>query len=143
VQIDPIKPKLKPPGTQRLKLEHDGLLSNFGFRCNLSRYIEEGEGAGADIKPAAAAAAAGQDVFPGRETLKRRLLLLLDKLANPPVVKAKVVKEPKPVKVRKPTKAGGLWRAVTLSRRTESAHMYEHSSEGKSRSDRRFNVCSQ
>jgi hypothetical protein len=38
VQLDPIKLKLKPPGTQRLKLEHDGLLSNFGFKFNLRRY---------------------------------------------------------------------------------------------------------
>jgi hypothetical protein len=38
VQIDPMKPKLKPPGTKRLKLEYDGLLSNFGFKFNLRRY---------------------------------------------------------------------------------------------------------
>jgi hypothetical protein len=38
VQLDPIKPKLKPPGTKRLKLEYDGLLSNFAFNCNLRRY---------------------------------------------------------------------------------------------------------
>jgi hypothetical protein len=31
VQIDPIKPKLKAPGPQRLKLEFDGLLSDFAF----------------------------------------------------------------------------------------------------------------
>ena len=38
VQVDPIKPKLKPPGTKRLKLEYDGQLSNFGFKFNLRRY---------------------------------------------------------------------------------------------------------
>ena len=38
VQVDPMKPKLKPPGTKRLKLEYDGLLSNFGFKFNLRRY---------------------------------------------------------------------------------------------------------
>ena len=38
MQVDPIKPKLKPPGTKRLKLEYDGLLSNFGFKFNLRRY---------------------------------------------------------------------------------------------------------
>jgi hypothetical protein len=38
VQVDPIKPKLKPPGTKRLKLEHDVPLSNFAFKFNLRRY---------------------------------------------------------------------------------------------------------
>jgi len=35
VQVDPIKPKLKPPGTKRLKLECDGPLSNFAFKFKL------------------------------------------------------------------------------------------------------------
>ena len=39
VQVDPIKPILKPPGTKRLKLEYDGLLSNFAFNSNLRRYM--------------------------------------------------------------------------------------------------------
>jgi len=30
VQVAPIKPKLKSPGTKRLKLNHDDLLSNVG-----------------------------------------------------------------------------------------------------------------
>jgi hypothetical protein len=34
-----MKPKLKPPGTKRWKLECDGLLSDFGFKFNLRRYI--------------------------------------------------------------------------------------------------------
>ena len=38
VQVEPMKPKLKPPGTKRLKLEYAGLLSNFGFKFNLRRY---------------------------------------------------------------------------------------------------------
>jgi len=38
VQIDPIKPMLKAPGSKRLKLEYDELLSNFGFNINLRRY---------------------------------------------------------------------------------------------------------
>ena len=38
VQVDPMKPKLKPPGTKRLKLKYDGLLSKFGFKLNLRRY---------------------------------------------------------------------------------------------------------
>jgi len=38
VQIDPIKPTVKAPGPQHLKLEYDGLLSNFGFKFNLRRY---------------------------------------------------------------------------------------------------------
>ena len=41
VQVDPMKPKLKPPGTKRLKLEYDGLLSNIGFKFSLRRYNEQ------------------------------------------------------------------------------------------------------
>jgi hypothetical protein len=40
-----MKPKLKPPGTMRLKLEYDGLLLNFGFKSNLCRYTMAGGGA--------------------------------------------------------------------------------------------------
>jgi hypothetical protein len=38
VQVDPIKPKLKPPGTKRLKHKHDEPLSSFAFKFNLRRY---------------------------------------------------------------------------------------------------------
>jgi hypothetical protein len=38
VQVDPIKPTLKAPGTKRLKLKGDDLLSSFGFKFNLCRY---------------------------------------------------------------------------------------------------------
>ena len=38
VQVDPMNPKFKPPGTKRLKLNHDNPLSNFAFKSNLSRY---------------------------------------------------------------------------------------------------------
>jgi hypothetical protein len=41
VQVDPIKPTLKPPGTKRLKLNCDVLLRNFAFNYNLRRYNEE------------------------------------------------------------------------------------------------------
>ena len=38
VQVDPIKPALKAPGTKRLKLKYDELLSNLAFKFNLRRY---------------------------------------------------------------------------------------------------------
>jgi len=38
VQVDPIKPTLKAPGIERLKLKYEELLSNFGFKFNLRRY---------------------------------------------------------------------------------------------------------
>ena len=38
VQVDPVKPTLKAPGTKRLKLKYDELLSNFAFPSNLRRY---------------------------------------------------------------------------------------------------------
>jgi len=37
--LDPIKPNFKPPGTQRLKLKGDLLLSYFAFKFNLRCYI--------------------------------------------------------------------------------------------------------
>jgi hypothetical protein len=40
VQVDPIKPKLKPAGTQRLKLKYDELLLNLGFKFKLRRYTK-------------------------------------------------------------------------------------------------------
>jgi hypothetical protein len=39
VQADPIKPRLKPPGTKRLKLKCDTLLSTSAFKFNLRCYI--------------------------------------------------------------------------------------------------------
>ena len=38
MQVDPIEPKVKPPGSERLKLKCDVLLSNAAFKFNLRRY---------------------------------------------------------------------------------------------------------
>ena len=38
MQVDPIKPKLKPPGTKRLKLKYDIMHSSFALGFNLRRY---------------------------------------------------------------------------------------------------------
>ena len=38
MQVDPITPKLKPPGAKLLKLKYDNLLSNFAFEFKLRRY---------------------------------------------------------------------------------------------------------
>jgi hypothetical protein len=38
VQVDPINSKLKPPGTELLKLYYDELLSRFGFKFYLRRF---------------------------------------------------------------------------------------------------------
>ena len=40
MQIDPIKHTLKAPGTKRLKLNYDKLLSNLAFTIKLRRYIQ-------------------------------------------------------------------------------------------------------
>ena len=40
MQVDPIKPTLKVPGTKLLKLKYDKLLSNFAFKFNLCCYTE-------------------------------------------------------------------------------------------------------
>jgi len=47
VQVDPIEPNLKLPGTKRLKLKCDILLSNFAFKFNLRSYSVGGPRAGA------------------------------------------------------------------------------------------------
>jgi hypothetical protein len=38
VQVEPMKPMLKAPGTERLKLKYDNLVSRFAFKFNLRRY---------------------------------------------------------------------------------------------------------
>ena len=38
VQVDPIKPALKAPGTERWKLKYDEPPSKFAFKINLRRY---------------------------------------------------------------------------------------------------------
>ena len=48
MQVDPIKPTVKAPGTKRLKLICDDPLSNFAFKYNLRRYITA-RGAGAEV----------------------------------------------------------------------------------------------
>jgi len=52
VQVDPIKPKLIPPGTKRLKLNNDGLLSTSAFKFSLRRFIEELRQLSEDIEQA-------------------------------------------------------------------------------------------
>ena len=57
MQVDPTKPALNPPGTERLKLSHDKLLSNVAFKIILRHYNKGKEAA-------AAAAAAGETLNP-------------------------------------------------------------------------------
>ena len=38
MQVDPIKPTLKAPGMNGLKLKYDDPHLNFGFKINLRRY---------------------------------------------------------------------------------------------------------
>ena len=39
MQVDPIKAKLKQPGTKRLKLKYGKPISRFAFKFNLRQYI--------------------------------------------------------------------------------------------------------
>ena len=39
VQVDPITSTLKAPGTERLKLKYEELLTNYGFKFTLRRCI--------------------------------------------------------------------------------------------------------
>jgi hypothetical protein len=50
VQVHPIKPTLKPPGTKHLKLQCDEPPSNFAFNLNLRRYTMEEKAAGFENK---------------------------------------------------------------------------------------------
>jgi len=43
VQVDPIKPKSKQPGTKRLKPKRDIMLSKSAFEFNLRHYTEAQE----------------------------------------------------------------------------------------------------
>ena len=70
VHVDPIKPMLKAPGTIRLILEYDELLSTSAFKFNLRRYILE------------SALAANREHFAG--IMARRCRLTVSK----PVLKA-------------------------------------------------------
>ena len=38
VQVEPMKPVLKAPGSKHLKLNHNNLLTRFAFNFNLRRY---------------------------------------------------------------------------------------------------------
>jgi len=76
VQVDPIRPTLKAPGTKRLKLEYDRLLLCFAFYFNVRRCTKEeapaetgavaaAGGGRTGASAAAAAAAAAALVRPG------------------------------------------------------------------------------
>ena len=41
MQLHPIKPTLKPPGTKRLQLTYDEPLSNFASKFKLRRYVKD------------------------------------------------------------------------------------------------------
>ena len=41
MQVDPMKPKLKPPGVEHLKPKCGMPLSHYAFKFNLRRYIQE------------------------------------------------------------------------------------------------------
>ena len=55
VQVDPIKPTLKAPGSERLKLKCDDLLLNFAFKFNLRRYSAGSTCAAAATRPTSSA----------------------------------------------------------------------------------------
>jgi len=50
VQVDPIKPTLKAPGTKRLKLKVDDKLTKFAFNLNLRHYTEAASSAGRSVR---------------------------------------------------------------------------------------------
>ena len=60
MQVDPIEPTLKPPGTGRLTLKYDELLSSFAFNSNLRRCIEGEEDDGDEGEDGGCAAVVSQ-----------------------------------------------------------------------------------
>jgi len=59
VQVHPMKTTLKPPGTERLKLKCDKLVSTSAFKFSMRRYTKGGAGAGPAFLKGAAEAGAG------------------------------------------------------------------------------------
>ena len=45
MQVEPMKPTFKAPGSKRLKLNHEERLSSLAFNFNLRHYSEGGEAA--------------------------------------------------------------------------------------------------
>jgi len=60
MQADPMKPTLKPPGTDRLKLKCDSLLSTSAFKFNLRRYTQVYNVIKGEVRAGEAAAAVGR-----------------------------------------------------------------------------------
>ena len=79
MQVDPIKPTLKPTGTKVLKVKGDVLVSNFAFNFNLRHHIlaasitiaVEIEAATSAAATAAGAAVQAADLKVGRCRLNR------------------------------------------------------------------------
>ena len=76
MQVDPIKPKFKAPGTKQLKISNDGPLSNVAFNFNLHRYNTE-----VALEPAGGAQLA-VDVTPGRGLHSSTSVLNLSRFCN-------------------------------------------------------------
>jgi hypothetical protein len=51
VQVEPIKPALKAPGTKRLTLNYDEVLSSSAFNFNLRRCNKDGSSTGVAAGP--------------------------------------------------------------------------------------------
>ena len=60
MQVNPIKPMLKAPGTKRLTLTHGELLSSFALKFNLRHYVTALPD---PVTAAEAARAAGNNLF--------------------------------------------------------------------------------
>jgi hypothetical protein len=78
VQVDPIKPTLKPPGTKRLSLKCAELLSISAFEFNLRRYTTVVPSEPPDMRAAAFAAATAAVTATGTATVGRCRLTLLN-----------------------------------------------------------------
>ena len=76
MQVDPIKPTVKAPGTRRLKPELDNLLSSFAFNFNLCRYNKS------VLKNLLTSSLAAFDLLPVHRLQPAELGVLLDVLAE-------------------------------------------------------------
>ena len=68
MQVDPTKPKLKPPGGNLLKPKCDIMLSNFAFKFHLRRYTKAAETEAEGLRAALVAAAAALKEARAKET---------------------------------------------------------------------------
>ena len=88
MQVDPIKPKSKPPKKKHLKLNYDEPLSNVAFKFNLRRYTQAREQGAKLLRAICTNDKRAQDLAAEMGVVTMVVTLLAEKDATPGKVKA-------------------------------------------------------